>query len=97
MAKCGVTTCDNRAIAGFEQADVNKSVIRWCKIHEADLCSKAYGPGRRLTQEQVDNGLTLQQTLIMYNQWLQEYISPPGASFAFVCWTYDLFYIILFN
>jgi len=40
-----------------------------------------------ITQEQVDNGLTLQQTLTIYNQWLQEYITPPGASFAVVCWT----------
>ena len=54
MAKCGVTSCNNRAIAGFEQSDINKSVIRWCKKHETDLCSKAYGPGKRLTQEQVD-------------------------------------------
>jgi hypothetical protein len=54
LAKCDVASCDNRAIAGFQQSDINKSVIRWCKIHEADLCSKAYGRGRRLTQEQLD-------------------------------------------
>ena len=54
MAKCGVTECSKRAVAGFERADVNQSVIRWCEDHKNDLADKVYGPGRHLNQEQVD-------------------------------------------
>jgi hypothetical protein len=54
MAKCGVTTCDKKAIKGFERANINKSVIRWCEDHEADLADEVYGPGRWLNQRQVD-------------------------------------------
>jgi hypothetical protein len=54
MAKCGITECTNSAVAGFERADANLSVIRWCKYHEVDLADEVYGPGRHLNQRQVD-------------------------------------------
>ena len=54
MAKCGVTECSKRAVAGFERADDNGSVIRWCKDHETALADKIYGPGKHLNQKQVD-------------------------------------------
>jgi hypothetical protein len=54
MAKCNITECGNKAIKGFEKADINKSVICWCNDHETDLADKVIGPGRWLNQEQVD-------------------------------------------
>ena len=54
MAKCGMTNCDEKAIKGFEKENINKSVICWCKEHETDLSSNVSGPGRWLTQEQLD-------------------------------------------
>jgi hypothetical protein len=54
MAKCGITECSKRAVKGFEKADANRSVVRWCDDHEADLADKVIGPGRWLTQRQVD-------------------------------------------
>jgi len=40
-----------------------------------------------ITQEIVDNGLSLQQALLLFHKWLINYIYPSGSSFAFVCWT----------
>jgi len=54
MANCGVVGCDKKAIAGYEHDDINKSITRWCRVHEADLKSKVFAPGRWLNREEVD-------------------------------------------
>lgn len=54
MAKCCDASCKKKAIAGFERDDINKSIICWCEEHERDLRSEAYGPGKWLDQEQLD-------------------------------------------
>ena len=54
MANCGVVGCDKKAIAGYEHDDINKSITRWCRVHEADLKSKVFAPGRWLNREEVE-------------------------------------------
>ena len=65
MTKCGFPGCTNKASGGFDQyTDASHSGGRaavdsgfslyWCPLHENDLQSQIQGPGKWLSETDVD-------------------------------------------